>query len=90
VAWLYRCLVEGLFGLKGDRQGLVIQPHLPSHWRQAKVTRTFRGATFNIEMRREPGLSNTLVVVDGRKLPANRLTDIQAGKTYAVEVSIPA
>ena len=90
VAWLYRCLVEGLFGLKGDRQGLVIQPHLPGHWRQAKVTRTFRGATFNIEMRREPGLSNTLVVVDGRKLPANRLTDIQAGKTYAVEVSIPA
>jgi hypothetical protein len=41
-------------------------------------------------MRREAGLSDTLVGVDGRKLPANRLTDIQAGKTYAVEVSIPA
>lgn len=89
VSWVYRCLVEGLFGVKGDKQGLVIQPQLPSHWNQAQVTREFRGATFHVEMRREAGILNTRVVVDGQTLPANRFTDIQAGKTYRVEVRIP-
>ena len=87
-SWLYRCLIEGLFGVRGDRQGLVIQPQLPGHWNQARVTREFRGATFSIELRREAGLSNTRVVVDGQELPANRLTDFRAGKNYKVDVRI--
>jgi cellobionic acid phosphorylase len=90
VSWLYRCLVEGLFGLKGNKHGLVIQPQLPNHWSGAKVTREFRGATFEVEMRRESGISNALVVVDGQQMPVNRLTDVQAGKTYKIEVRIPA
>jgi cellobionic acid phosphorylase len=90
VSWFYRCLVEGLFGVGGDRQGLVIQPQLPSHWSQAQLTRRFRGATLKVEMRREPGLAQTQVIVDGRQLPANHLTHIQAGRTYQVEVRIPA
>ena len=90
VAWLYRCLVEGLIGLKGDKDGLVIQPQLPSHWSRAKVTREFRGATFEVEMRREKGVSRTSVVVDGQELQINRVTDIQAGKAYKVEVRLPA
>ena len=89
VAWLYRCLVEGLFGLRGDKHWLVIQPQLPSHWNRARVTRQFRGAFFEVEMRRESGISNAQVVVDGQPLPANRLTDIRVGKTYKVEVVIP-
>ena len=86
---MYRCLVEGLFGLKGDREGLVIQPQLPSHWREARVTRAFRGATFQVAMRREAGLSQVRVVVDGQPLPANRLAPVEPGKTYRVEVAIP-
>ena len=54
------------------------------------MTREFRGATFEVEMRREPGISHSLVAVDGKELSVNRLTDIQAGKTYNVEVRIPA
>jgi len=90
VSWLYRCLVEGLFGLRGDKHGLVIQPQLPSYWSRVKVTRQFRGAKFEVQMRRENVVSQTLVVVDGQKLPVNRVTDIQAGKTYRVEVRLPA
>ena len=90
VSWVYRCLVEGLFGVKGDKQGLVIHPQLPSHWPRAKVIREFRGATFHIEMRREAGISNTRVIVDGQTLGTNRLDHVQTGSTYRVEVSIPA
>ncbi len=90
VSWLYRCLVEGLFGVKGDRHGLVIQPQLPGHWNRARVIRAFRGATFDIHMRREPGASHLVVAVEGRTLPENRITNIQPGKTYQVTVTVPA
>jgi cellobionic acid phosphorylase len=89
VSWLYRCLIEGLFGVKGDREALVIQPQLPSHWNHATVTREFRGATFHIEIRREPGIPGTLVAVDGQPLPATRFTGILAGRTYEVLARIP-
>src|SRR5208337_4605160 len=89
VAWLYRCLVEGLFGVKGDRHGLVLQPQLPSHWTRADVIRTFRGATFDIKLRREKGVSRLTVAVDGQALPGNRITNITTGKSYHVTVDIP-
>ena len=89
VSWVYRCLVEELFGLKGDKHGLLIQPQLPSHWNQAKATREFRGATFEVELRRKVGVSKTQVTVNGQVLPADRISKIQAGKTYKVEVALP-
>jgi cellobionic acid phosphorylase len=88
VAWVYRCLVEGLFGIKGNREGLVIDPQLPSHWSEARVTRQFRRATFEIEMHREPNLSSTVVLLDGTALPGNTVASIQADKTYQVTVRI--
>lgn len=90
VSWLYRCLIEGLFGVKGDRRGLVIQPQLPSQWNQARVIRRFRGATFEITMRRETGAPDQIVTVDGRTSPDNRIGDIEPGRTYKVRVTIPA
>src|SRR5690606_25315115 len=39
VAWLYRSVIESLFGLRGDGDGLVIEPQLPSQWDQARATR---------------------------------------------------
>jgi cellobionic acid phosphorylase len=89
VSWVYRCLVEGLFGLKGDRQGLLIQPQLPSQWPWAKATRTFRGATFEVEMRREAGLSEPRITVDGEELSGHLFTGIEAGKAYKVMIRLP-
>jgi cellobionic acid phosphorylase len=89
VAWAYRCLVEGLFGLNGDGDGLVFNPQLPGHWNECKVTRRFRGATFHVELRRHAGLGKPVVVVDGRTLPATRFTGIESGKTYHAVVMIP-
>lgn len=88
VAWVYRCLIEGLFGLKGDGDGLVFDPQLPGHWNNCKLTRRFRGATFHVELRRHAGLSKLVVVVDGRTLPGTRFTGIESGKTYHAVVMI--
>ena len=54
------------------------------------MTRSFRGATFNVQIRRNAGASGISVVVDGRKSPGNRLGDLEPGRTYQVDVEIPA
>lgn len=89
VSWFYRCLVEGLFGLKGTRNGLQINPLLPQKWSAVNVIRTFRGATFQVEIRREKSLNTVLVAQNGRPLPGNEITDFVAGKNYRLEVRIP-
>lgn len=89
VSWFYRCLVEGLFGLKGDRQGLLVQPQLPAHWQEAKVTRHFRGATFQVHIVRDAGAKGVSARVDGRLLRENRITGIEPGRTYQVRLQTP-
>lgn len=88
VAWVYRCLIEGLCGLKGDSQGLTVAPQLPSGWDGMTVTRRFRGATFEVDIKRG-AVEQVTVVCDGRALPAARIDAIEAGRSYRLEVTVP-
>jgi len=88
-AWLYRCLIEGLFGLKGEGEALCVRPQLPSHWRQATVQRRFRGAVFEVRMQRDAGCVAQQVSVDGQLLDVARIEGIESGRRYRVEVMLP-
>jgi cellobionic acid phosphorylase len=88
VSWVYRCFVEGLCGLKGSKEGLLVNPQLPSEWDEIKVTRLFRGATFEVDVKRTD-VKSVEVVVDGKKLDAPKITGVEKGKTYHVQVSVP-
>jgi len=88
VSWVYRCVVEGLFGLRGDRDGLTVRPQLPSHWQGVRATRLFRGATFDVDIRRGD-VDAVTVRLDGRVLPEPRVTDIREGATYRLSVLVP-
>lgn len=89
VSWVYRCLVEGLFGLKGSRRGLEINPQLPSHWPEAQVTRGFRGANIEVNYRRDASVTEVKVMLDGAVLPQRCIENIRPGITYKVEVLLP-
>lgn len=89
VHWLYRCLIEHLFGLKGDGDGLRIQPQLPAHWPEASVRRRFRGATIELHLRRQAGISTLQCYLQDVLLPDNRLNDLQPGQTYRLRVLLP-
>ena len=89
VSWVYRSLVDGLFGLKGDHQGLRVEPQLPADWPQAKVKRQFRGATFDVQYQRQATLKQMQVRVDGQLLSTPCITNIESGQTYQVEVDLP-
>ena len=89
VSWFYRCLVEGLFGLKGQADGLRVAPQLPAHWRTARVVRRFRGAEFDVRMARETGRGQMSITVDGHRLDDAVIRDIEAGRRYDVAILLP-
>jgi cellobionic acid phosphorylase len=90
VPWVYRCLIDGLFGLQGRVDGLQVKPQLPADWQQAKVKRSFRGAEFNIVMKRGAGVSKTEVSVNGIPVLDGIIRDVTPGAKYEVTVAIPA
>jgi len=88
VSWAYRCFVEGLCGLRGEDDSLVINPQLPSSWDAIKVTRQFRGATIQLDIRRGD-VKEVTVKQDGKVLADARIKNVKAGETYQLDVTIP-
>ncbi|MUG84974.1 NdvB protein [Paenibacillus timonensis] len=88
VPWVYRCLIDGLFGVQGTKDGIRVNPQLPSHWNEATVTREFRGATLHVEIQRDASASQTEVYAEGELLPDGVLRNVQQGKTYRVQVKL--
>ncbi len=88
IAWFYRCLIDGLLGLKGNHGALTIQPQLPKHWHSIKVCRRFAGATFNITMT-QTRINSVNVTMDGELMPNARIDHIKAGHHYEVQVFVP-
>ena len=90
VAWVYRVLVEEMFGLKGDGDGLKVQPQLPGAWPEARATRQFRGATFEVTYRRSAEVDAPRLTVDGAPYAELRIGSVEPGRTYKVTVTLPA
>lgn len=90
VPWVYRCLIDGLFGLHGNAEGMKVNPQLPKEWDRVSVKRSFRGAELNIVMMREAGILETEVYCDGVLAADGLLVHLQAGKVYQIVVKLPA
>lgn len=88
VAWVYRCIIEELCGLKGCKDGLMIAPKLPKSWQKLTVTRRFRGAQFTVQYKTEENVSKMEVYVNGDKLTSNCISQFNQGQTYQVLVKL--
>lgn len=89
VPWVYRCLIDGLFGVQGTKDGIRMAPQLPAAWSGAEVTRDFRGATLRIKISRDASASGTEVRVNGALLPDGVLREVQPNREYEVQVVLP-
>ena len=87
-SWVYRCFIEGLCGLRGEADGLRINPQLPTGWDEIKVTRLFRGATFNVEVHRT-AVKEVMVMQGEQCLPEAIIKNIVPGETYNLSVFVP-
>ncbi|HIW31385.1 MAG TPA: NdvB protein [Candidatus Paenibacillus intestinavium] len=89
VPWMYRCLIDGLFGIKGSSEGIQIKPQLPAEWNEVTVKREFRGATLQIVMKREAGLRLMETYVNGHYIADSMIRNIKPNTVYEVLVKMP-
>jgi len=88
-SWLYRVVIEELYGLKGKNGDLCIAPQLPSHWNEASAERQFRSARFSVRYRRLPDVDRPVIRLDGAICEDGTVRNIEAGRHYRVDVVLP-
>jgi cellobiose phosphorylase len=93
-AWNYVAITQWILGIRPELDGLRIDPVLPSGWPGFSATRRFRGATYQVTVRRadtlDSGLLGTGLIVDGQRIAGTLLPLAPAGETVQVEVILPS
>ena len=85
-AWLHRVITQFVLGVRPDWDGLRIAPCLPPDWTQARMTRPWRGATYEIEIART-GDERCGVWLDGEPLMTSVIPPpSRAGSLHTVTV----
>lgn len=54
-SWMYIAVTQFILGIRPEWNGLLIDPCLPSTWETVRVTRRFRGCTYNIIIKKPIG-----------------------------------
>jgi cellobiose phosphorylase len=91
-AWNLVAIVQWILGLRAEHEGLRVDPCLPSDWEGFSATRRFRGATYQITVRKQAGAGGrvTRLVVDGDEVEGNLIPQRPEGATVIVEALVEA
>jgi cellobiose phosphorylase len=52
-SWMYLAATQHILGIRPTWEGLLVDPCMPLHWDEVKISRVFRKVRYNIEMKRE-------------------------------------
>jgi cellobiose phosphorylase len=87
-SWAYQAATQYILGVRPTYDGLQINPCLPRKWDGFKVTREFRGAVYQIEVKNPDHVCKGVksVKVDGKEVAGNVVPALGDGKTHQVEV----
>ncbi len=80
--WMYRCITEYLLGVQAQFNGLKIVPCIPDELDGTKVSRIYRGATYNITIHK----GSHKMLVDGKETESDTAPIFPAGTVHTVEV----
>lgn len=82
--------VEGILGLRPNAKGLVIDPSIPSEWKEFTMKKTFRGKRLNITVSNPNGSQHGVksISVNGRTLPENLITEDMLNDENTVEITM--
>jgi cellobiose phosphorylase len=89
-AWAYVAITQWILGIRPELDGLRIDPILPGEWPGFTATRRFRGATYNITVRKPIGVRGRLrhLRVDGAQVDGTLLPLAKPGSVVHVEADI--
>jgi cellobiose phosphorylase len=86
--WMLRDGIDWILGVRPTYDGLLIDPCIPSTWDGYKITRKFRGATYEIEVKNpnhvQHGVAN--IEMDGKRIEGNILPLLPEGANAKVVV----
>ena len=87
-AWSFVVAAQGILGIQPDYDGLRIDPCVSSHWKNFKVTRQFRGATYHLSFENPRGVCKGVkeIYLEGEKIAGNLLPTKPAGSVLSVLV----
>jgi cellobiose phosphorylase len=84
-SWSYVAATQWLLGVRPEHDGLRVAPALPSTWEGFRVQRAFRGATYDVDVRRG---DRDEVLVDGVAIAGDVVPPAAPGATVRVEVTV--
>lgn len=86
--WMTRDGIDWILGVRPTYDGLLIDPCIPSAWDGYKITRRFRGATYEIEVQNPHHVRHGVasIEIDGQMNKGNVLPILPAGATAHVMV----
>jgi cellobiose phosphorylase len=89
-AWNLVAISQWILGIRAELGGLRIDPVLPADWPGFTATRRFRGATYEISVRKPAGLTGRagLVCVDGEPIEGTLVPAAAPGRTVIVEAIV--
>jgi cellobiose phosphorylase len=89
-AWNFVAASQWILGIRPDFDGLRIDPALPAAWDGFTATRRFRGATYEITVRKPAGSTGRVshLVVDGERIAGSLAPPAPAGTTVRVEAIV--
>lgn len=89
-AWFTMALVEWMFGIRRDYDGLRVDPCLSVQLPQVELWRHFRGADYHVMIDNHAGrrTGTRSITVDGQALEGNRLPVFADGQRHEVHVVI--
>ncbi|MCL4251711.1 MAG: glycosyl transferase [Anaerolineae bacterium] len=87
-AWVYRAATQHMLGVAPTYNGLRIDPCIPTTWDGFKMTRKYRGATYEISVRNPQHVSTGVasVTVDGALLEGTTIPIFSDGQRHQVVV----
>lgn len=86
-AWTYVAITQWILGIRPTYNGLEISPVIPADWQGFKVTRTFRGVIYQIQVDRVSPGNLVQIEVEGEKISGNIIPIPSEGiKTIQVNV----
>jgi cellobiose phosphorylase len=88
-AWNYYAITQWILGIRTDYDGLLIAPVVPKGWSGFKVTRKFRGVTYDIAVERTGSGNEVSLEVNGASIAGNLVPLPPPGtKTVAVKATL--
>ncbi len=87
--WSYFAATRYLLGVRPQFHGLLVDPCIPADWKEFRVTRVWRGATYHITVENPRGVEKGVASVTLNGQPADRLIPPQpVGSVSQVTVTM--